>query len=134
MTAAVVALRHRGSGLPEGSTVIRLGGDLDIGAATSLRERLISVLRPGTRLLVLDLSAVLSCDLSGVGVLIGTQRRARRRGIVVHLVAPSPPVAELLNSTGLDRYLAVYPDLPGALAGGGGGPAAAAAVPGLIAG
>ena len=31
------------------------------------------------------------------------------------LVAPSPPVAELLHSTGLDRCLPICPDLPGAL-------------------
>jgi len=32
------------------------------------------------------------------------------------LAAPSAPVAELLHSTGLERYLSVCPDPPGALA------------------
>lgn len=85
------------------------------------------MLRPGTRLLVLDLSRVVSCDPAGLAVLVGTQRRARLRGIVVRLVAPSVPVARLLHSTGLDRCLTVAPDLPGALAMGRCEPAGAGA-------
>ena len=49
-------------------------------------------------------------------MLIGTQRRARRLGIVVRLAAPSLPVAKLLRLTGLDRSLTIYPDLGSALA------------------
>ena len=75
-----------------------------------------SVLRPGIRRLVLDLSRVESCDPAGLAVLISTQRHAAEQGIVVLLAAPSPPAAELLHSTGLERYLTVCPDLPGALA------------------
>jgi anti-anti-sigma regulatory factor len=74
------------------------------------------VLHRGTSLLVLDLSGVLSCDVSGLAVLIGTQRRARLLGTVVRLAAPSPPVAKLLRSTGLDRSFTICPDLSGALA------------------
>jgi anti-anti-sigma factor len=76
----------------------------------------IGVLRPETWLVMVDVSGVQSCDSAGPAVLIGTQRRARERGIVVRLVAPSPPVVELLRSTGLERRLTVCSDLPGALA------------------
>ncbi len=129
-----VAPRPRGLDLPAGSTVVRLDGDLGIAAAPALRERLIEVLTPGTQLVIVDLSRVQSCDPAGLAVLIGTQRRARERGIVVRLVAPSPPVAEVLHSTGLERCLTVCPDLPGALAWGRTAPARAAAVPQVLAG
>lgn len=102
--------------LPPGSTVVTLDGDLGIAVARGVRERLIGVLRPGTRLVIVDLSRVQTCDPAGLAVLIGTQRRARERGIVVRLVAPSPAVAESLRSTGLERCLTVCSDLPGALA------------------
>ena len=88
-----------------------------MAAAPALRERLIGMLHPGTRLLILDLSRVPSCDPAGLAVLIGTQRRARLLGIVVRLVAPSLPVAKLLRLTGVDRSLTICPDLPAALAG-----------------
>jgi anti-anti-sigma factor len=102
--------------LPASAAVLRLDGDLGLAAASALRLRLMSALRPGTTQLVLDLSLVQSCDPAGLGVLISTQRHAAERGIVVLLAAPSPPVVKLLHFTGLERYLTVCPDLPGALA------------------
>jgi anti-anti-sigma factor len=120
--------------LPAGSTVVSLDGDLGIAGARELRERLIRMLSPEIRLMIVDLSRVESCEPAGLAVLIGTQRRARERGIVVRLVAPSPAVAEQLHSTGLERCLTVCPDLPSALGWGRGEPARAAAAPQLLAG
>jgi anti-sigma B factor antagonist len=102
------------SDLPSSTTVLRLDRDLGLAAASALRLRLMSALSPGIKRLVVDLSRVQSCDPAGLGVLISTQRHAAEQGIVVLLAAPSPPVAELLHSTGLERYLTVCPDLPGA--------------------
>ena len=104
------------AGLPAAGTVVRLRDALDVAAAPALRERLIGLLRPGMRLLVLDLSRVPSCDSAGLAVLIGAQRRARLLGIVLRLAAPSPQVAKLLRLTGLDRSLTICPDLSSALA------------------
>jgi anti-anti-sigma factor len=98
----VVAVLRRGP-----RTVAELGGDLDVAAASPLRERLRGLLRPGTSLLVIDLSGVSSCEVAGLAVLIGIQRWAAARGITVRLAAPGPAVAELLRVTGLDRALAI---------------------------
>jgi anti-anti-sigma factor len=114
MTSVDATFRHPAPAQPADRTIVRLGGALDVAAAPALRERLIGVLHRGTSLLILDLSGVLSCDVSGLAVLIGTQRRARLLGTVVRLAAPSPPVAKLLRSTGLDRSFTVCPDLSGA--------------------
>lgn len=116
MTSAGATFRRPAPAPPADRTIVRLGGALDVAAAPALRERLLGVLHRGTSLLILDLSGVLSCDASGLAVLIGTQRRARLLGGAVRLAAPSPPVTKLLRSTGLDRSFAVYPDLSGALA------------------
>ncbi len=120
MTSAGATSRHAGSrpgaDLPAARTIVRLRGALDVAATPALRERLIGLLHPGMRLLVLDLSCVPSCDKAGLAVLIGTQRRARLLGIVMLVAAPSLPVAELLRLTGLDRSLSICPDLRGALA------------------
>jgi anti-anti-sigma factor len=104
------------AGLPAARTVIRLRDALDVATASALRERLIGLLRPGMRLLVLDMSRVPSCDSAGLAVLIGAQRRARLLGIVLRLAAPTPQVAKLLHLTGLDRSLTICPDLSSALA------------------
>lgn len=95
------------------TTVARLGGDLDFAAAPALRESLRRLLLPGTRLLIIDLSDVPSCDLAGLAVLIGTQRSAAARGIAVQLTTPGDQVAELLRSTGLDRSFTIGATWPG---------------------
>src|SRR5271166_4514768 len=138
MTSIAATSRHTGSrpgsGLPAARTVVRLRGALDVGAAPALRERLIGMLHPGMRLLVLDLSRVPSCDPAGLAVLIGTQRRARLLGIVMRLAAPSLPVAKLLRLTGLDRNLTIFPDLRSALAVERHDPAKASPSPRVLAG
>jgi anti-anti-sigma factor len=101
---------------PGGRVILRLRDALDIEGAPRLRERLIGVLRRGPGLLILDLSGVPSCDVVGLAVLIGTQRRARQLGIEVRLAAPSLPVAKVLCSTGLDRSFTICRDPSGALA------------------
>ncbi len=107
-------LRHPRAASPSGPAIVRLCA-LDIDGAPALRERLINVLHRGAGLLVLDLSQVLSCDASGLAVLMGTQRRARLLGIMMRLAAPSLPVTRILRSTGLDRSFTIFPDLCGAL-------------------
>jgi anti-sigma B factor antagonist len=97
-------------------TIARLESDLDIVSAPALRQRLRSVLSPGVRLLIIDLTEVSFCDVAGLAVLIGTQRYARARGITVRLAAPSSPVARLLHITGLDRFLTICATLSAALA------------------
>ncbi|HEY2261965.1 MAG TPA: STAS domain-containing protein, partial [Streptosporangiaceae bacterium] len=99
MTSTGATIGFPGAAPPADRTIIRLGGALDLDAAPALRERLIGMLHRGTSLLILDLSQVLSCDASGLAVLIGTQRRARSLGIMVRLAAPSLPVTKVLRST-----------------------------------
>jgi anti-sigma B factor antagonist len=98
---SVTALR------PAGSTIAGLHGVLDVTAAPALRESLFGMLSPGVRELTVDLSEVTSCDVAVLAVLIGTQRRARARGITMRLADPGRQVAELLRVTGLDRSLTV---------------------------
>jgi anti-anti-sigma factor len=116
VTADAPVLSGQEASPPTARTIVRLDGALDAAAASALRDRLIGLLHPGIRLLVLDLSRVPSCDSAGLAVLVGAERRARTLGIVMRLAAPSVPVAKLLHLTGLDRALTIYPDLPGALA------------------
>jgi len=96
-------------------TIARLAGELDIATTPALRERLLSVFSPGVRLLIIDLSGVSFGDVSGLAVLVATQRRARRLGITVRLAAPRPQVARLLRITGLDQCFTLCATLDEAL-------------------
>jgi anti-sigma B factor antagonist len=115
-TSALVPAVMAGS---DGAVVVTLEGDLDIVSAPAIRERLLSLLRPGASRLVIDMSAIRYADASGVAVLGSTQRRAVLLGGGVRLAAPVPDVARVLAATGISRHLRVYPSVRAALAGRG---------------
>jgi anti-anti-sigma factor len=102
---------------PDGAVIVAIGGDLDIASAPAMRERLLSLLRPGACRLVIDISAVRYADASGLAVLVSTQRRAVLLGGGLRLAAPRPEVAGVLTVTGLSRHLAAYPTVRAAVAG-----------------
>jgi anti-sigma B factor antagonist len=92
-----------------GITIAELAGELDIASAPALREQLLSLLRPGSSRLVIDLSKVSICDASGVAVLVGVSRRARLLGGFLRLAAVSPQADRVLQVTGLYRHLPITP-------------------------
>ncbi|TDD25474.1 STAS domain-containing protein [Nonomuraea diastatica] len=87
------------------ATVVRLSGDIDIFTSKAMRTQLMDALDSSHELLVLDLSDLEFCDSSGLGVLVGVQRRARSMGVTLALTAPTPHMSRLLRVTGLDRCL-----------------------------
>ena len=100
-----------------GITIAELTGELDVASAPALREQLLSLLRPGSSRLVIDLSRVSFCDASGLAVLVNTARRARLLGGFLRLAAVSPQVGRVLNITGLHRHLANFPTVQAAATG-----------------
>jgi anti-sigma B factor antagonist len=73
-----------------GITIAELAVELDIASAPALREQLLSLLRPGSSRILIDLSKVSLCDASGLAVLVGIGRRARLLGGFLRLAAVSP--------------------------------------------
>ncbi len=102
---------------PDGAVIVAIEGDLDLASAPAVRERLLSLLRPGACRLVIDMSAVRYADASGLAVLASTQRRADLLGGGLRLAAPRPQVAGVLTVSGLSRRLAAYPTVQAAVAG-----------------
>jgi anti-anti-sigma factor len=100
-----------------GITIAELTGELDIASAPALRDQLLSLLRPGSSRLVIDLSRVSFCDASGLAVLVNTARRARLLGGFLRLAAVSPQVGKVLNITGLHQHLASFPTVQAAVTG-----------------
>jgi anti-sigma B factor antagonist len=100
-----MSLSHR---VERGHVVVVLRGKLDAASAPALREHLLRVVHQCAGRLVLDLSAVSYADISGLTVLVGTGRRARLLGGLLHLAAPASMVSDLLAATGLDRQFDVH--------------------------
>jgi anti-anti-sigma factor len=117
-----------------GYTIAALTGELDVACAGTLREQLLSLLRPHSARLVLDLSEVSYCDASGLAVLVGTGRRAELLGGVVRLAAPRPAVDSVLRAMGLHRRFDIFPGVSAAVAPkpAAGGAAGAAGMPAVL--
>ena len=93
----------------DGITIAEIAGELDAASAPALRELLLSLLRPGSTRLFIDLSRVSLCDASGLAVLVGISRRARLLGGFLRLAAVSPQAGQALHITGLHRHLPISP-------------------------
>lgn len=92
-----------------GTTTLALIGRIDVLTVSEVRERLHAAVDAGAGTLVLDLSAVDGIDATGLGVLVGTQRRAQRRGQRLVLRGTPPRFARLLRATRLQRVLPTEP-------------------------
>jgi anti-anti-sigma factor len=84
---------------------IALRGRLDVSAAAEVREVLHEALDLGLGDLVVDLSGVEVVDATGLGVLLGADRRAKLVGRRIVLRDASPRVMRILRVTRLYRVL-----------------------------
>ena len=96
--------------------VLRVSGEMDLVTSALLRERVHHVVADGRRSLVLDLSDVVFCDSSGVGVLIATRRLMRSCRGRLRVVLPARGAEEgshvnrVLSALGVRRLFELYAD------------------------
>lgn len=101
--------------------VLQVSGELDLVTSPVLRQRVHDVVAEGRHSLVLDLSEVLFCDSSGVGVLIGSRRLIRSCQGSLRLILPAQGAVDgshvnrVLGALGVRRLFEVYPDVAAAV-------------------
>jgi anti-anti-sigma factor len=83
---------------PGGVNVVALSGDLTKVTAPAVRTALIDALGGGGPRLVIDLSAVRSCDDVGVHAIALAAGRALRRGGAVRLAAVPPRLGDCFSA------------------------------------
>lgn len=88
-----------------------LAGRLDGHTVPAVRELLHTAVDAGTEELVVDLSGVDLVDATGLGVLLGTRRRALRAGRRILLRGTPPRLRRLLRAARMDRILPTEPDV-----------------------
>jgi anti-sigma B factor antagonist len=84
---------------------IALSGRLDVSAVSDVRAALHEALDAGSGDLVVDLSGVELIDATGLGVLLGADRRAKLLGRRIVLRDAPPRVRRILRVTRLNRVL-----------------------------
>ncbi|WP_432178299.1 STAS domain-containing protein [Streptomyces sp. NBC_00063] len=100
-----------------GWAVVRVSGEMDLATSPALRQQVHDAVADGRHSLVLDLSQVLFCDSSGVGVLIAARRLMRSCRGELRLILPAKGaedgshVNRVLAALGVRRLFEVYPDV-----------------------
>ncbi|MEU6482600.1 STAS domain-containing protein [Streptomyces sp. NPDC046887] len=101
-------------------TVLSIQGELDLVSSPVVRRRVHEAVADGRHDVVLDLSEVLFCDSSGVGVLIASRRLLHSCRGRLRLILPARGAVEgshvnrVMSALGVRRLFAVYPDVPAA--------------------
>jgi anti-sigma B factor antagonist len=98
--------------------VYELTGSLDIATSPTVRAALVTASERGSHRLIVDLTRVDFLDSTGLGALIGGQRRAKEFDGEVRLVAKEGQILRLLRITGLLKVFGVYPTLEDAVKDG----------------
>jgi anti-anti-sigma factor len=96
--------------------MVTLPQHLDSSNADQIREQLLWIINRGAAVLIVDLTRTVSCTYSGRDALARAYERAAANGTELRLAATADVVLRMLAVTGLDRLVAVYPGLDGALA------------------
>jgi anti-sigma B factor antagonist len=107
-------LHVTGSG---GSTVVEVGGEVDVASAPELRAFPHQTIEAGSRQLVVDLRQVSFMDSVGFGVLVGARGRLRgqHHDGSIALVCAEGLILRILRLTGLDRVFPLHASLAEAL-------------------
>lgn len=96
------------------TTVVHVGGDLDVYTAPRLKETLEQNLTVGARV-VLDLSGVQFIDSTALGVMVGALQLSQANGGDLRLVVGDPFLLKIFRITGFEEMFSIYPKLEEAL-------------------
>ena len=102
----------------DGIQVFELTGSLDIATSPTVRASLTESSERGDHRLIVNLTNVDFLDSTGLGAIIGAQRRAKEFGGDVRLVVKEGQILRLLRITGLLKVLSVYSTLDDAVSDG----------------
>jgi anti-sigma B factor antagonist len=98
----------------ERTCVVSLEGEIDLGAAPTLKSTLLELLHDGHCQFIVDMSLVSHIDSTGLGVLVGLRKRLSDNGLVAIAAVPRIPL-RVFQITGLDARFEILPTLDDAL-------------------
>ena len=95
--------------------VLTVLGDLDMAGAPGLHQAVVADVMAGSRLVVLDLTAVDFVDSAGLGVVVGALRRLRAHDGDLLVVCPEPQIRQVFELCDLDRVFDLHLDVEAAV-------------------
>jgi anti-anti-sigma factor len=104
-----------GIGSAGGLPVVTSPAEIDIANCQRLLKALLSAIDEHTTVIV-DMSATVFCDSSGIAALVVGMKRSRACGGEVRLVLEEPAVRRVFKVTGADRIFRIFGDVAEAVA------------------
>ncbi|MGW6746137.1 STAS domain-containing protein [Streptomyces sp. NPDC055025] len=89
--------------------ILEITGELDYHTAPQAREVLLALTPEPGQLLIIDLSALIFCDSSGINLLVAARNHALSHEAHIALAAVPTTVARVFDITGLTKVLPTYP-------------------------
>jgi len=96
--------------------VLHLSGELDADTATKLHATLADLLARPVPRIVVDLTDLKFCDSVGLSAFITVKQVIAARGGWLSFAGANPFLSQLMETVGLSRYFAVFPDIDDAIA------------------
>jgi anti-sigma B factor antagonist len=96
--------------------VLRLRGELDADTATQLHSTLADLLERPVPRIVVDLSDLKFCDSVGLSAFITSKQVITARGGWLSFAGANPFLVNLMETVGLSRYFAIFPEVDDAIA------------------
>lgn len=100
-----------------GEAVIVLPAEIDVTNADQVGAELMRLLDGGAVMLVVDMTETVFCDSAGIQMLLRAHRQAAAAGAGLRLAASARAVRRVLELTGADQVMDIYPDLDAATDG-----------------
>jgi anti-anti-sigma factor len=89
-----------------------LPGEIDLTNAGAVLALITAAFSPGVAVVIADLTATRFCDSAGLRQLLKAHQHAADAGVQLRLVIPPRgPVGWVIELTGINRHVAVYPTL-----------------------
>ncbi len=96
--------------------VLRLSGELDSDTAATLHALLAELLERQVPRIVVDLSDLKFCDSVGLSAFITARQVIAARGGWLSFAGANRFLVSLLETVGLSRYFAIFPEVDDAIA------------------
>lgn len=103
--------------------VVTLPEHIGVSNSGPIREQLLELVNRGAVVLIADMTGTVSCDHGGADALLRAYQRASVSGAQLRVAVTAQIVRRVLDASGLDRLVSIYPSVQAAIA---------AAIPGVI--
>jgi anti-anti-sigma factor len=98
--------------------VVTLPEHIGVSNSGQIREQLLELVNRGAAVLIADMTGTVSCDHGGADALLRVYQRASVSGAGLRVAVTAQIVRRVLDASGLDRLVSIYPSVEAAIAAG----------------